>query len=111
MSIRERIKEIQKQLRENVITPQLARESQITLSALYGSVCEALTDADVKYKRVIADAFEAEGKANRAKMRAERSMEYADLQMLKATEKTVLEMIRSCRAAMRSMEKEYEASR
>lgn len=111
MSIRERIKAIQKNLRDGALTPDMARESLVQLTALLGNVNDEQRDADAAFKAVLLAAMRSESKANRARIVAETSPEYARAREAKDTEKLVTEMVRSCRAYLRSLDEEMRLSR
>lgn len=111
MTIRERIKAIQVQLRDGALTPDMARESLVQLTALLGNVNDELLTADTYYKLVLLKAYENEETANRAKIRAETSLEYQRLHEAKNTRELVIEMIRSCKAYLRSLDEEMRLSR
>lgn len=110
-TVRERVRRIQAELRDGALTPDLARESLVTLTALLGNVNDEQRLADAAYKRVLLTAMESERKANRARIVAETSPEYDRAREAKDTERLVVEMIRSCRAYMRSLDEEMRLSR
>ena len=111
MSIRARIKTIQKELRDGALTPDMARESLVQLTALLGNVNDEQRAADHDYKLVLMGALSTEGKANRARMVAETTPAYARAREAKDTAQLVVEMIRSCRAFLRSLDEELRLSR
>lgn len=111
LSIRERIRKIQVDLRDGALTPDMARESLVMLTALLGNVHDEQRIRDVDYKRVLLAAYEAEKKANRARMVAETSPEYALAREAKDAGTLVQEMIRSCRAYLRSLDEELRLAR
>lgn len=111
MSIRERIRKIQVELRDGALTPDMARESLVTLTAMLGNVADEMRAADADYKRVLLDAMRSESKANRARIVAETSPEYARAREAKDTERLVVEMMRSCRAYLRSLDEEMRLAR
>lgn len=111
MTIREQIKVIQKDLRDGALTPDMARESLVKLTALMGNVKDEQRAADALYKLVLLDAMRTESKANRARIVAETSPEYGRARTAKDTETLVIEMVRSCRAYLRSLDEEMRLSR
>lgn len=110
-TIRERIRKIQTELRDGALSPDLARESLVTLTALLGNVGDELRVADVDYKRVLLACFEQEQTANRAKLRADNSPEYGRAREAKDTHELVRQMIVSCRAYLRSLDEEMRLAR
>lgn len=111
MTVRERVKKIQLDLRDGALTPDMARESLVQLTALLGNVNDEQRDADHAYKVVLLDALRSEAKANRARMVAETSPEYQRAREAKDTASLVIEMIRSCRAYLRSLSEEMNLAR
>ncbi len=111
MSVRDRIRKIQKELRDGAMTPDLARESLVTLTALLGNVNDEQRLADHAYKTVLLVALEQHDKANRARIVAETSPEYQRAREAKDTASLVTEMVRSCRAYLRSLDEEMRLSR
>lgn len=110
-SVRERIRVMQVQLRDGGVTPQMARESLVMLTALFGNVNEELREADLFYKTVLLAAYQTEETANRAKIRAETSQEYLRAREAKDTRDLVVEMIRSCKVYLRSLDEEMRLAR
>lgn len=111
MSIRERIREIQAELRDGALTPDLARESLVTLTALLGNVNDEQRAADAAYKAVLLACLDGGEAANRARIRAEVSPEYQRAREAKDTGTLVVEMIRSCKAYLRSLDEEMRLAR
>lgn len=110
-TIRERVKLIQKQLRDGAVTPDMARESLVTLTALYGNVADEYRGAELAYKPVLLQHLRDCEAANRARIEAECSPEYARMREARDTEKLVTEMIRSCKAYLRSLDEEMRLAR
>lgn len=110
-SIRDRIRQIQVRLRDDAMTPDVARASLVALTALLGNVSDELRVADVEYRRHLLKCFEVEETANRAKLRADTSPEYERYRTAKDTQTLVTEMVRSCRAYLRSLDEEMRLSR
>lgn len=111
MTIRERIRKIQGDLRDGALTPDLTRESLVQLTALLGNVSDEQRAADSEFKVVLLDAMRTESKANRARIVAETSPQYARAREAKDTATLVTEMIRSCRAYLRSLDEEMRLAR
>ena len=111
VSVRERVKAIQKELRDGALTPDLTRESLVTLTALLGNVNQEVTEADLQYADVLRDCFRQEAKANRARIEAETTPQFRRKKEAKDLQVLVTEMIRSCRAYLRSLDEEMRLSR
>lgn len=109
--MRERVRRIQAELRDGALTPDLARESLVTLTALLGNVNDEQREADQEFKLVLLGCMQAEKKANRARIAAEVTPQYQRAREAKDTERLVVEMIRSCRAYMRSLDEEMRLAR
>jgi hypothetical protein len=110
MSIRERIKAIQKGL-SGEITPAVARESLVHLTALWGNVNDEVRAADHEYKLVLLGCMSGGEPANRARIRAEVTPQYQRSREAKDTADLVVEMIRSCKAYLRSLDEEMRLAR
>lgn len=109
MTIRERIRAIQARMRDNVVTPEQARDFETALTGLLGNVTDEVLEADHGYKLVFLKAFDAVGKQNRARVIADASPEGQRLAEAKATQVLVLEMIRTLRSRLRSLSDEMRA--
>jgi|GEM_PF-2434834 len=110
-TIRERIRGIQKELRDGALTPDLARESLVELTALMGNVNDEMRLADLDYKKLLLTMLRTHEKANRARIEAETTGEYSRAREAKDTRDLVIEMVRSCKAYLRSLDEEMRLSR
>jgi hypothetical protein len=110
-SVRDRIAVIQRELRDGALTPDFTRESLVTLTALMGNVNDELRVADAAFKTVLLKCLEADEAANRARIRAEVSPEYLRAREAKDTRDLVVEMVRSCKAYLRSLDEEMRLAR
>jgi hypothetical protein len=106
VTIRDRIKAIQVKLRDVKLTPALAREAVMSLTALGGNVADEERDAELAYKRVLNEAMEKHEKANRARIEAETSEEYARYRQARDTAHLVDQLVISCRGYLRSLDTE-----
>jgi hypothetical protein len=111
MTIRERIKGIQHELANGALTPDLARESLVRLTSLLGNVHDAQRKADHEYKLVLLGCMAGGEAANRARIRAEVSEQYQAAREAKDTADLVVEMIRSLKSYMRSLDEEARLAR
>ena len=111
MTIRERVKAIQKELRDGALTPDLTRESLVMLTALLGNVVDEVRDREIEYKGVLLECRRTEGKANWARILAETSPQYARYREAADTKLLVVEMIRSCRTYLRSLDEEMRLAK
>ena len=77
MSIRAMIHGYQREIRDTNLQPERAAELLTKLTALMGNTNDEIREADAAYAAVLLSCLESEEKANRAKIRAEISPEYA----------------------------------
>ncbi len=106
MTVREIVRSIQDELRQGELHPARARECLLTLTALLGSCFEEIREADQEYAVVLLCELNADGPANRAKIRASVSKEYRRKEEAKNTRELVVEMIRALKYYLRSLEEE-----
>jgi hypothetical protein len=110
-SIRQRLATIQAaQLRGNS-TPQEAAQWLSTLGALVGNVLTEIREAEADYARVYADWLDKEAKANRAKIRAELTPEFARVREARDTLKQVEQQIGTLKYLLRAYESEERLTR
>ena len=111
MSVRDRIKAIQRDILAGAVTPEQSRQWLITLTALLGNVTDEQRLADHEYKLVLLGCLQSDEAANRARIRAEVTPQYQRAREAKDTADLVVEMIRSCKAYLRSLDEEMRLSR
>ena len=111
MTVRERIKGIQVELRDTDVSPARSRDMLVELTALLGNCMEEMRLADVAYSQCVAKFLDTEKKANRAHILAETSPEYDRKRQAHDAHKLVLEMVRSLKAVLRSSEAEMHLAR
>lgn len=99
------------QMRRDDLQPAEARLLDVNLTALIGNIATELREAEIAYKLVLLDAYQREGKANRAKLVAETSQEYARMRVAKDTAQFTQEAVRSLRSFTRSVSEEMRLSR
>ncbi len=110
MTVREMVKDVQMQLLGDV-TPQVARESLMSLAGLLPNVLAEVREAEIAYSHALRAAYGTEAKANRAKILAETGPEYARMREAQDTEKFLMEAQRSCRRFLESLDSEMRLSR
>ena len=108
--MREQITQIQDELVGDV-QPAVARAHLVTLTALMGNVNQEHRARDQAYRVVLAMAYQAETTANRAKIRAECSKEYWEARAAKDLKDELIELIRSCKTYVRSVDEEMRLAR
>ena len=102
---------IQAELRSGDLHPERAREHVLTLTSLLGNCLDEVQQADLAYHQVLLRELDADGPANRAKIRAQVSPEYQRQREAHNTHTLMLEMIRGLKAVLRSLEEEMRLSR
>ena len=105
------VSDIQQRLAEGALTPDMARESLVQLTAILGTLATEMTACDLAYKSVLRDALRAHQAANRAKVEAECSDEYAAFREAKDRYDTVKQLIVTCRGYLRSLDEEMRLQR
>jgi hypothetical protein len=110
-SVRSIVSGIQVELRDGEVVPSRAREMLMTLTSLLGNCTAELTRAEAAYTQVLAMWLETEQKANRARIRAEMSPEFAAKQDAKNTATLVIELMRSLKVILRSVEEEMRLAK
>lgn len=111
MTIRERIKAVQRELGTGALTPDLTRESLVRLTSLLGNVHDEQRAADHEYKLVLLGCLQTHDKANRARIAAEVTPQFQRAKEAKDTADLVVEMIRSCKCYLRSLDEEMRLAR
>jgi hypothetical protein len=111
MTTTERLAEIQRDLLMPDAGPQTARKHLVTLTAMWGDFRADATRTDLAYKAVLGACRSTHKSAADARMAAEASEEYALARKAKDEEAFCLELIRSCKAAMRSIDEEMRLAR
>jgi hypothetical protein len=110
-SIRELVREIQVAIRDGKLPPTEIAMKLARLSGLYGNVMQETRSAELAYKHILLGAYATEGKSNRAKILAETSLEYQRYREARDIEKLVLEMMRSLKECLRSLQEEMRMAR
>jgi len=111
MTVRQMVQAIQTEMRSGEVPPSRAREMLMTLTSLLGNCSEQVTKAEAAYTKVFAKCLDTEGKANRAKIRAELSPEFAAKQEARNVHALVTEQIRSLKVVLKSVEEEMRLAR
>jgi len=111
MTLYERIAAIQGELANGGLTPDLARESLVKLTALLGNVNAVVRQTDHDYKLVLLGCMKGNIAANRAKIEAETTKQYQAAREASDTAELVLEMIRSLKKYMESLSNELRLTR
>jgi hypothetical protein len=111
VTVREMVTAIRVEVREGGLTPIRAGELATELSSLLGNIAEEITDADMAYNAVYAQHLDTEGKANRARIRAELTPEYLRKRQAHDTHLVAVEMMRSLRKLQDTFREEMRLAR
>lgn len=111
VTVRSLIREIQVEVRDCELLPDRASELLLRLTALYANVLDEVRGADMTYNVVLLGFLNGDEAANRARIRAQASPEYARAREAKDTERLTLELIRSLKKFMASKQEEMRLTR
>jgi hypothetical protein len=110
-TIRGMVADIQHEMRAGDVDPSRARELLIELTALYGNCATEQREADAEFNAVLLKYLDSDEAANKAKIRAQVTPEYRRAREAKDTLALVLEMIRSLKTVLKSVEEEMRLAR
>lgn len=111
MTIRERLKEFAAKLRDEAMTPDVAREVMMGVTGLLGFVQDERRAAQFDYNKVVLEHYRVSGKANRAELEANCSPQYVRLEEAKDAETLVEQSITTCRRYLTSLDTEMRLGR
>lgn len=111
MTVRALVHAMQTEIRDQELTPARSCELLAKLTALIGNCNDELRHADLAYKPVLLRHLEGTEAANRARIRAECSPEYARCREAKDTRELVVEMVRSLKKLIAAQQDEMRLSR
>ena len=111
MSIRDLVREVQREMAGGDMEPQRAADRLLRLTALLGNINEEIREADVVYARVLLWHLDKEQTANRARMRAEITPEYQRRREARDTKELAHEMIGGLKYYLRSVAEEMRLQR
>jgi len=110
-SIRGLIRQRQSEILKGNLQPARAAEMMTELSALVGNCSDEITRCDVAYNKVLLDFYDKEATANRAKIKANTTLEYLAMREARNTKDLAVEMIRSLKYFLKVAEEERQVSR
>lgn len=110
-TVRGLVKDIQTELRSGDAPPSRLRELLIRLTSLLGNCQSELTRTESAYLVVLARELTVDSKATHAEIRAKVSDEYKARQEARDVHTLVVELIRSIKTILRSVEEEMRLSR
>lgn len=111
MTIRDIVKGIQLEVGKGDLPPERARVLLNQLTALLGNVNAEMRAADMEFNGVLLECMTGTEAANRARIRAETTPQYARKREARDVKELTVEMIRSLKIFVRSIEEEMRLSR
>ena len=111
MTVRELVREIQREVREPNLLPARAAELLVKLTALLGNIADEIREADMQYAELLLKFLETEEAVSRAKVRAEVSPEYRRKREARDVKELAIELIRSLKVFVRAAEEEMRLTR
>ena len=111
MSVRELVDKARMEVLAGELQPIRVGELASELSALLGNIFQEIREADMAFNAVYAACLDQEGKANRAKIRAELTPEYQRKREAHDYHAVTLELVRSLRKLQDSQIGEMRLSR
>jgi len=111
VSVRELVDKARMEVLAGELQPIRVGELASELSALLGNIFQEIREADMAFNAVYATCLDQEGKANRAKIRAELTPEYQRKREAHDYHAVTLELVRSLRKLQDSQIGEMRLSR
>jgi hypothetical protein len=112
MTIRDLVRQMQAEIRDTSdLQPDRAAEILIKLTALIGNTNDEIREADHAYSVVLLQFLDADEAANRARIRAETSLQFIRKREARDTKELLIELVRSLKYFLKSKEEEMRLSR
>jgi hypothetical protein len=112
VTVRDLVREIQREIGDKPdLPPERARVLLNDLTRLVGNCNTEIREADALYAGHLLACLGSEEKANRARIRAETSPEFARKREARDTKELVVEMSRSLKYYLRSLEEEMRLAK
>ncbi len=111
MTIRDIVRDIQREIGRPELPPDRAAELLLKLTAIVGNCNDEIREADHAYSLVLLQFLDADEAANRAKIRAETSLPFMRKREARDTKELVIEMARSLKYFLKSQEEEMRLAR
>lgn len=106
MTVREMVDSARREVLTGGLTAVRTAEIHTMLAALLGNILEEIREADMDFNSVYATCLDQEGKANRAKIRAELTPEYRRKREAHDYHAVTTELIRSLKKMQSAIETE-----
>ena len=110
-SVRDLVHGYQKEIRDTDLQPERAAQLLTKLTALMGNTNDEIRESDAAYAVVLLGCLDTEEKANRAKIRAEISPEYARKREARDTKELVVCLIGGLKYLLRSLAEEMRLTK
>ena len=110
-TVRDMVKEMQREIRDTDLQPDRAAELLVKLTALLGNCNDEIREADHFYAEVLLGYLDSNEAANRAKIRAETSEQYMRKRKARDTKELVVELVRSLKYLLKSNEEAMRLAR
>lgn len=112
MTVRDLIRQMQQEIRDTPdLLPGRAAELLTKLTALLGNTNDEIREADHAYAVVLLQFLDADEAANRAKIRAETSLQFIRKREARDAKELVIELVRSLKYFLKAKEEEMRLSR
>lgn len=111
MTVRDLVRSAEREIRSGDLTPTDASNILAQLTSLLGLVLEEIREADMAYATVLLKHLDSDEAANRAKIRAQVTPEYARAREAKDTHAVLVELIRSLKTILKAQTEEMRLTR
>lgn len=110
-TVRDLLRAAQVDIRKGDLTPGRASDLLAELTSLLSTVLEEIRHADMEYAQVLLLCLNTEDAANRAKVRAQVTPEYARMREARDTQTVLVELIRSLKIILKAQTEEMRLTR
>lgn len=110
-TIRDLVNGIAIELRDKDLPPSSVRSHLMTLSGLLSACVLRTRQTELAYKRVLVQCMKEHGAANKGEMVAQTTEQFEAFREAKDVERMCVEMMRSCKAFLKSLDTEIGLSR
>ncbi len=111
MTIRDMVKQMQTEIRDTDLQPDRAAELLAKLTAIIGNCNDEIRKCDHDYAVILLHCLDSDEAANRAKIRAETTVEYARRREARDTKELVVELVRSLKYVLKANEEAMRLAR
>ena len=112
MTVRDLVRSMQQEVRDTAdLLPGRAAEILMKLTALMGNCNDEIREADHAYSVVLLQFLDADEAANRARIRAETSLQFIRKREARDIKELVIELVRSLKYFLKAKEEEMRLSR